>query len=69
MNLNPENPLWLPEGSIRAGITIVLVTSVIVCAVLGREIPETLQNFTGIALAYYYATRQSRNNSDPKVLK
>ena len=49
-----ENPLWLPEGSIRAILAIAGFTGVVVCVVMGVEVPEYLRTIVGMMVAFFF---------------
>lgn len=52
--LNPKQPLWLPQGSVRALMAIALVAAVI--AGLGDGPVETLAT---AVVAFYFGTKAS----------
>lgn len=59
MTQNPDSggsPLGLPEGSVRALLTLVIIGTVCAMYLLGKEIPEKLQYFAGIAFLTYFAS-------------
>ena len=58
MPLDPTKPLWLPEGTVRAILTMMLVLAVVVLAAFQVGIPEVLSTLAGIALRDYFSTRQ-----------
>lgn len=53
-----RNPLWLPEGSVRAIMAIGLTGAVIALAVLGREPPDALTTVAGMVLGYYFGVKK-----------
>lgn len=57
--LNPEQPLWLPPGSIRALLTIALVVVLGTLYLVRKWAPEPLVVITTAAVMGYM---QSRNN-------
>jgi hypothetical protein len=65
-----NEPLGLPQGSIRAIITLVLLFSVLLLAILGRE-SEVFISLASTAVGYYFGTRaveqvhQPRDESEP----
>jgi hypothetical protein len=55
--LNPDKPLFLPEGSVRAVMAIFLI---IICATLlfqGMVVPEWLISTTSMTIAFYFGGR------------
>ena len=55
-----NNPLWLPEGSIRALLALSVVGSAVVGVfVLPPEQSGLLLGLTGAALAFYFKARES----------
>ena len=54
---NPDQPLFLPTGSVRAIITIAIV---IFCCILiheGKVVPEWFSSVVAMSIAYYYGGR------------
>jgi len=54
-----ENPLWLPEGSIRAILAIIALTGVIICVAMGIEAPEYLKTIVGMIIAFFFGGHTS----------
>ena len=52
--IEKKNPLWLPEGSIRAILAIAGLTGVVACVVMGTEVPEYLQTIVGMMIAFFF---------------
>lgn len=49
-----ENPLWLPEGSIRAILAIIALIGVVICVATGVEVPEYLKTIVGMIIAFFF---------------
>ncbi len=49
-----ENPLWLPEGSIRAILAIIALVGVVICVSMGMEVPEYLKTIVGMIIAFFF---------------
>jgi hypothetical protein len=58
--LNPDQPLFLPAGSVRAVIAVGLL---IFCGVLvtqGIAIPEWFSSITSMSVAFYFGGRATK---------
>lgn len=51
------NPLWMPRGSVRSLLTLMLTGAVMFMVVTERAVPEWFQLLDGAALAGYFGTR------------
>ncbi|MHC1625407.1 MAG: hypothetical protein ACXQS2_05345 [Methermicoccaceae archaeon] len=51
-----ESPLFLPPGSVRALLTLILISATVILAARG-DVPETMWALTGTAFAFYFRTR------------
>jgi len=54
----PTNPLWLPEGSVRAIIAILLTLGLLIFVFMGITIPEFLILAYGILMTFYFEQRK-----------
>lgn len=61
-----RQPLNLPAGSVRALVTLALVLAVIVIAVIGRQVPESLSTLAVMATAYYFKARGEEPTAEIK---
>lgn len=55
---NPA-PLWLPRGSVRAIIALMVMATFVYLAVSGAVVPEWLVGVLGMVLGYYFAHREN----------
>lgn len=60
-----DRPLWLPAGSVRAIIAL-LITGVIcygavVQLAAGKEIPEAVAALAGMIITYYFVKKLTEN--------
>lgn len=64
--LHPDQPLWLPEGSVRAIIAIFTVVSIITFFILlGGEVAiAALAGTLGSVITWYFTTREKASNGD-----
>lgn len=53
-------PLWLPAGSVRAVLALVVIGGAIVMQVAVGAVPEWLQPLAGAAFGYYFGARGGR---------
>lgn len=56
--LDTAQPLMLPEGSVRALVTIMLVASLIGFYVYLKWAPPTIETLTVTAFGFYFGARQ-----------
>jgi hypothetical protein len=63
MMLDPEEPLWLPRGSVRA-ILALFVTIVGIGFLIAADMAEPIIGFVGLALGYYFAKRDAEQPVD-----
>lgn len=59
--MNDENPLWLPEGSIRAIIAIIAMLGALILMYSTGELPEWLMTMMATIIGYYFATRAAES--------
>lgn len=61
MNLDPNQPLWLPEGSVRAIIALFTVVSVVTFFVLlgGEVAVAALAATLGSVITFYFTKRNA----------
>jgi len=52
---NPKQPLWLPQGSVRAILALGLVGSVVFLAVIGTVDATRVVELASIVAAFYFA--------------
>lgn len=55
--MNPRQPLWLPPGSVRAILALMLVTATIALAFLGLLDPGTMATLATAAVAFYFGQK------------
>lgn len=60
--LNPKQPLWLPQGSVRALLAIILIVSTVILAVQGQIEARVIAELAGIVAAFYFAAKASEKN-------
>ena len=52
-----NQPLGLPEGSVRAIIAIGLTVTVIVAIFVNRQVPDVVFGFMAAIIGFYFASR------------
>ena len=52
-----KRPLWLPEGSIRAILAIIIISSTIAMEFVGITPSEWLIGLVGMVIAFYFLSR------------
>lgn len=52
-----SQPLWMPQGSIRAIITLVVVAVMLYCCVIGVSVDEKLWMLVTTVMAFYFGMR------------
>lgn len=55
--LDPKQPLWLPEGSVRAIVTLGVVGTTLSLLARGQQVPELLAGAFVAVLAFYGIVR------------
>ena len=61
--MNAKNPLFMPEGSVRAILAIILVGGTLYATIAGiASGTEVLYTLTGGALAHYFNARRKIGN-------
>lgn len=59
--MNHRQPLWMPRGSVRALLALMLVGTMCVLVITGRIDVAVFAGLAGVALnAYFETRRQSR---------
>lgn len=66
--LNPSEPLWLPNGSVRAILALLVVVSTILfngIRIIQGDVPDaTTVGLAGMVLGYYFAKRDGDAAAD-----
>jgi membrane associated rhomboid family serine protease len=64
--LHPNEPLWLPKGSVRAIIALFTVIAIVTFFILlGGEVAiAALAGTLGSVVTWYFTTREKANGSD-----
>ena len=57
--MNGEQPLWLPQGSVRALLAMALVGATIASAFVRPEIVAGLLTLTTVVIKDYFQARQN----------
>lgn len=65
-NQNPNSPLFLPPGSVRSIIVIVLLVGTFALLFMGINIPEWLTSMTTMAVAFYFGGKLMQEQSPKK---
>lgn len=60
MKPDPKQPLWLPAGSIRALLALVLVVAVVVMGFLGRIDANKLWDLGAIVVTAYFVSKAAQ---------
>jgi hypothetical protein len=53
-----DQPLGLPEGSVRAIIAIGLTVAIIVAIFVGVQVPDVVFGFMAAIVGFYFASRE-----------
>ena len=61
-----NEPLGLPQGTIRAVITLILIVALIALVFLGKTSPY-LEVLASAAFGYYFGSRSKETNSIPRT--
>jgi len=58
---NPQEPLWLPKGSVRAILALFVVITVVgfLIATGGQEALTALVGIVGVVIGWYFGKRDS----------
>lgn len=56
-----KNPLWMPEGSVRAVIVLGVLGAGIAFVAAGLAVPEWMSSVIGLAVGYYFGARGGRD--------
>jgi hypothetical protein len=57
--LNNTEPLWLPKGSVRAIVMLLMTLTVCILSVLNRSVPDIVQTAFSLCLGFYFGQRGS----------
>jgi len=52
-----EHPFFLPKGSIRALLAVILVAGSLVCVIMEIQNAEAIHTLTGVAVTHYFNAR------------
>jgi len=55
--MNDKNPLFLPPGSVRSLLALILVSGSIFCVIQGVQNAEVIHALTGMAVTHYFNAR------------
>jgi len=55
--MNKENPFFLPPGSIRSLLALILVGGSIACVMQGIDGAEAIHTLSGVAVTHYFNAR------------
>lgn len=58
--LNPRQPLWLPAGSVRAILALLLVLAVIAMGFMGRIDAKELLPLASLVVGAYFVNKASQ---------
>lgn len=58
--MNPNQPLWLPPGSVRAVLALMLVGVLSYLAVTGQIKAESFIGIVAAVVAFYFGTKAAR---------
>ena len=53
-----ENPLWMPKGSVRAILAMIIVSGSMALFALKRLDPETFMMVTAIVVGYSFVSKK-----------
>lgn len=53
-----DQPLWMPKGSVRSAITLLLTAVACMIWATSTDVPETLKVALMTALAFYFGMRK-----------
>ena len=60
-----DQPLWLPKGSIRAIITLIIIFSGVFCYMKGIPVSETMNYLMTTIMAFYFGSRMNFDDKKP----
>ena len=55
--MDPNHPLGLPRGSVRALLAIFIVMAALVYFLLYQDLPQALAGVLGVVIGYYFGSR------------
>ena len=55
--MDPNHPLGLPRGSVRALLANFIVLAALVYFLLYQDLPQALAGVLGVVIAYYFGSR------------
>ncbi|RLG20947.1 hypothetical protein DRN72_04400 [Methanosarcinales archaeon] len=53
-----KGPLWMPEGSVRAILAMVVVVFSLITVLREGEIPQSLLGILGMVMGFYFGVRK-----------
>jgi hypothetical protein len=57
--MNGENPLWLPEGSVRSIIAVALLLATLLGPYVRVSVPEAQWGLLGAVIVWYFESRRN----------
>ena len=57
--LQSQNPLWMPQGSVRSLISFILLAVTSYMLIKGVEIPEWYSVLVVSSISFYFGTRKA----------
>lgn len=67
--MNPGQPLWMPRGSIRALIAILLVVTAMYLVVTGRTLEDGFLGLVVAAVTFYFSQRANEDETEAVVAR
>jgi hypothetical protein len=61
---NKQFPLWMPQGSVRSIIALLLLTISSIMLLKGISVPEWFSMLVVSSVSFYFGTRKTTANPD-----
>lgn len=55
-----DQPLWVPEGTVRALLTLMLVGGLLALYIVGKNPPDSIVAMAGTAFGVYFGARGTK---------
>lgn len=65
--MNPNEPLGLPHGSVRAILALMVVGATVGAYALSGQVAEGLIGIAGMVIGYYFGTRSGSGPAEPEL--
>jgi hypothetical protein len=62
-----NEPLWMPQGSVRALITLILLVGTLGLIIFKMNVPTELWTLDSITVTFYFAGKKAENGNSTEI--